>query len=154
MDRTYLLKYRYDLLFTKYIFFAFLSLWVKRNFSRMRSFRLEMSDWFFCSNNLFSLNTGLNDCLAIDLMALLFAVWPWPVSSLRAYLPFFLSECALATAFVCNYTRVPLRTICRMERYKDGDLWTYYCFQYWSHRHGWADKVKCFYVFDRRGVRV
>ncbi len=23
-----------------------------------------------------------------------------------------------------------------------------------SHRHGWADKVKCFYAFDRRGARL
>ncbi len=48
---------------------------------------------------------------------------------------------------------------CLYVLFADGEIQRWWpldilLFSVLSHRHGWADKVKCFYVFDRRGMRV
>jgi len=130
---------------------AFLSLWVKRNFRGWGALgltcRIDSFAWTICSRSTWAkrLPRHRSDGNAV-------CVWPWLFQVSGIFSFFF--ECALPLAFMCNYTEVPLPTICRWRDSKIVWPLDILLFLVLLHRHGWADKVKCFYVFDRRGVRL
>lgn len=90
---------------------AFLSLWVKRNFRGWGALgltcRIDSFAWTICSRSTRAkrLPRHRSDGNAV-------CVWPW-LFQVSGIFSFFLFECALPLAFVCNYTEVPLPTICR-----------------------------------------
>lgn len=153
----FLLKCRYVLFHVHqmllfYFVLAFLSLWVKRNFRGWGALAWHVRLILLLEQFVLAQH-GLNDYLAIDLMALLFAVWPWlfQVSGMFSFFSFL--------NVLCHSPLYAIILKCLYLLFADGEIQGWWpldilLFLVLSHRHGWADKVKCFYVFDRRGVRL
>lgn len=131
---------------------AFLSLWVKRNLRGWGALgltcRIDSFAWTIYSRSTRAkwLPHHRSDGNAV-------CVWPW-LFQVSGIFSFFSSLNVLYHSPLCAI--IPK---CLYLLFADGEIQKWWpldilLFLVLLHRHGWADKVKCFYVFDRRGVRL